>query len=167
MTNRFYKTALIATSLLVSSMTAHAEMAVDCVENIGERVRFVEGGVTYKVPVVANHTGLIANRDLSNSKGVRLENFAAILQQDRANLHKSGVADHDGDFHDQPDTYFTTPERRSQLTSAKYYTDCYMTPEETSALKADIVNGQVLGVIWVVSFQRPTGGFGAYISRID
>jgi len=153
--------------VVMGSFTASAAMAADCVEGVDEKVRVVEGGVAYQAQLVGAYTAAIAARDLTNSKGVQLSSFAAVLQQDRANVHKTGMVDHFGDFHDEVDAYFTSPKRRSQLAGAKYFTACYMSASDTKALKADIVNGQVLGVVWVVSFRRPDGGLGVYLSQVN
>lgn len=163
MNRDLYKAAAVVTGLLFSS----GALAADCVESVDQMVSLIENGTPYQAQVITHHTALIASRDLTNSKGVRLEALGAIIQQDRTNLHKSGMADHDGDFQDGIDKYFTTLKRRTQLSSAKYYMDCFMSAGQAKALKADIVNGRVLGVVWVVSFQRPDGGFGVYLSQVN
>ncbi len=158
---------LFKTAVVICGFTASAAMAADCVEDVDQKVRVVEGGVAYQAQLVGAYTAAISARDLTNSKGVQLTSFAAVLQQDRANVHKSGKVDHLGDFHDEVDDYFTSPKRRSQLAGAKYFTSCNMSASDTDALKADIVNGRVLGVVWVVSFRRPDGGLGIYLSQVN
>ncbi len=145
----------------------NAMLAQGCVDDVDTLVSLVENGMQHQAERIVDYTALISPRDLTNSKGVRLTSFAAILQQDRANLHKSGVADGAGDFRDGFDDYFTTPKRRSQLAGAQFYTACYMSTGQAKALKSAILNGKVQGVIWVVAFQRPDGGLGVYLSEVN
>jgi len=135
-----------------------------CVEDTGDRVTVSEAGRQFTVPVLANYVANIAERDLYNSRGVRLGSFAAVLQQDRANFHKSGRADGSGAFTDQPDSYFLNLARRSELTTATYYTSCDMSQSHLRDLQNDILNGRVGGVVWVLPFRHPNGGLGVYIS---
>jgi len=161
--NRFStKIAALALALLPS-----AALAQGCVEDAGDRVTVSEAGRQFTVPVLANYVANIAERDLYNSRGVRLGSFAAVLQQDRANVHKSGMGDGSGALSDQADSYFVNLARRSELTSATYYTDCYMSAAQTQALQDGIVNGRVGGVVWVLPFRHPNGGLGVYISGVN
>ena len=50
--------------------------------------------------------------DAYSSRGVPLEGWCALLQQDRANYHRFGKRDPD----DEGDPFFTTPERRAMMT---------------------------------------------------
>jgi hypothetical protein len=43
--------------------------------------------------LMAEYYALLSGADLRNSNGVRLTDFGAILQQDRANVHRFGRAD--------------------------------------------------------------------------
>ena len=60
---------------------------------------------------VVSYEAFIGPADLYNSKGVRLRSAAAIIQQDRANVHRFGVID----FGDSIDPFFTTVARRQAL----------------------------------------------------
>lgn len=46
--------------------------------------------------LIAEYYTMLVGADLSNSKGVPLGNFCAVVQQDRANYHRFGIR-HDGD----------------------------------------------------------------------
>lgn len=52
----------------------------------------------------------LSPKDTFNSSGIPLNNVCAIVQQDRANVHKFGNPDGD-----QLDDFFTTPERRAMI----------------------------------------------------
>lgn len=158
------KTLSLKIAALALAILPSAVWAQGCVEDTGDRVTVSEAGRQFTAPVLANYVANIAERDLYNSRGVRLGSFAAVLQQDRANLHKSGRADGSGALMDQADNYFVSLARRSELATATYYTDCYMSASQTRALQNGIVNGRVGGVVWVLSFRRPNGGLGVYIS---
>lgn len=157
------KMAALVTALAFPSMA----LAQGCVSEAGSVLTVQENGRQYQAAAIANYTANIAGRDMVNSRGVRLSNFAAVIQQDRANLYKSGYADGDGPFVDSADGYFTTLERRSELSTARYFTSCNMSARETEALKADILNARLQGVIWVVPFNHPDGGLGVYISLVN
>jgi hypothetical protein len=53
----------------------------------------------------------IGPQDHFNSNGVRLDNAAAIIRQDRANLYRFGK----GDPEDEPDSFFGSPENRALM----------------------------------------------------
>lgn len=159
MTNFGLKAAAFALALFPS-----VAFSQGCVEDTGDRLTVSEAGRQFTVPVLANYIANIAERDLYNSSGVRLGSFAAVLQQDRANFHKSGRADGSGALTDQADTYFVNLARRSELATAMYYTDCYMSAAQTQALQNGILNGRVGGVVWVLPFRHPSGGLGVYIA---
>lgn len=151
--------ALIAALILPS-----AGLAQGCVSSSGVVLTISEGASAYQAAAITDYIANIDVRDLSNSRGARLTNFAAVIQQDRANLHNTGIADGEGMLRDTLDGYFTSPARRSALSAAQYYTDCYMSPRQTQDLKDAILNARVGGVLWVVPFNRPDGGLGVYIS---
>ncbi len=46
--------------------------------------------------IIAEYYTMLVDADLSNSRGVPLGNFCAVVQQDRANYHRFGIR-HDGD----------------------------------------------------------------------
>ena len=55
--------------------------------------------------IIAQYYTMLVGADLSNSQGVPLGDFCAVVQQDRANFHRFGIR-HDGDqadpiFHDR------------------------------------------------------------------
>ncbi|SLN24253.1 hypothetical protein PEL8287_01106 [Roseovarius litorisediminis] len=56
----------------------------------------------------------LRTEDMRNSSGQPLNDFCAIVQQDRANYHKFGLR-HDTD---QGDPFFTTPEMRARITGS-------------------------------------------------
>ena len=163
MIRSFFKVVAVVTSALLPV----AGMAADCVEDAGDTVILSYRGQPIQVGVIESYTALIAPRDLTNSRGVRLNDVAAVLQQDRANVHKTGTLDRDGDFSDQYDGYFTSLKQRSQFGSARYYTACYMTPSDNAELKSAIVNARVRGLLWVVAFRHPKGGLGIYLSEVN
>lgn len=149
---------------LALALFPSAGFSQGCVESADDPLTISEAGQQFTVPVLANYIANIAERDLYNSRGVRLGNFAEVLQQDRANFHNSGRADGSGALIDQADTYFVNLARRSELTSATYYTDCYMEDFQMRGLQNGILNGRVGGVVWVLAFRHPNGGLGVYIS---
>jgi len=163
MIRNFFKVAVVVTSALLPA----AGMAGDCVEDADDTVMLRYKGHSQSADVIESYTALISQRDLTNSKGVRLKDVAAVLQQDRANVHKTRTLDRDGDFSEQLDGYFTSLKRRSQFGAARYYTGCYMSSGDNSALKSDIVNGRITGVLWVVAFRHPSGGLGIYLSEVN
>ena len=154
-------------ALFIGLFGASVSFAAGCVEDIGETITVVENGKVYQVGRVVSYIANIAPRDLTNSRGTRLTSFAAILQQDRANLHKSGKADGVGDFVDGFDPFFTTLKRRTMLSTAVYYHYCYLDMGTRRALESDILNGRVLGVVWVNGFYLPNGKFAVALSQIN
>ena len=97
------------------------------------------------------------------------------MQQDRANLHKSGTADSyvmfldDGSQELMSETaeyYFTTLERRTLLSTARYFQYCYSNGM-TSMLEAEIANGQVnAAILRVTVFRHPDGSLAVLIAAI-
>lgn len=156
------KIAALALALFPTALFAQG-----CVEDTGDSVTVREAGGLFTAPVLASYIANIAERDLYNSRGARLGNFAAVLQQDRANFHKSGRADGSGVLTDGADTYFVNLERRSQLASATYYADCYMSASDVRNFQNSILNGRVGGVVWVLPFRHPNGGLGVYITGVN
>lgn len=115
--------------------------------------------------IVVQYVANIADRDLTNSRGVRLTNFAAVLQQDRANLHKSGFSD-DPEGIVKVDNYFTTAERRSLLSSSDYFFYCDFTQKDVNELKNQIVEGRVQGWLSVTVFKRSKSALGVFIQLV-
>jgi len=60
---------------------------------------------------VGGYAAFIGPEDLRNSKGVRLESAAAILRQDRANVHRFGIRHAD----DEIDPWFHQPAARAAM----------------------------------------------------
>lgn len=60
---------------------------------------------------LGHYTARLSSRDHFNSNGERLKTVAAIIRQDRANVHKFGQADPE----DQTDGFFDSPDMRAAL----------------------------------------------------
>jgi len=60
---------------------------------------------------VGHYTARLSARDHFNSSGVRLTTVAAIIRQDRANVHRFGLIDGE----DQPDNFFGVAQNRASL----------------------------------------------------
>ncbi len=84
---RYLNAFLVAATLLVAPVTAHAQ------------------------EVLAQYYTTLAGEDFTNSRGVRLGSFGAILQQDRANFHRFGIR-HSGD---ESDPYFSNKHLRAGI----------------------------------------------------
>lgn len=144
--------------LLMSLVLPTGALAQDCIESIDKRIQFRDGTKPVLLERVASYIAHISERDLYNSSGTRLTDFRAILQQDRANLHKTGKPDVEGDFQDDVDDYFTTIERRQLFSVADYYYPCdWWTAKDTANFHSEILNAKVAGVILVVVFRHPNG----------
>ncbi|MEM9584131.1 MAG: hypothetical protein AAGA08_13555 [Pseudomonadota bacterium] len=61
--------------------------------------------------VLAQYYTTLAGEDFTNSRGVRLGTFGAVLQQDRANFHRFGIR-HGGD---ESDPYFANKQMRAGI----------------------------------------------------
>lgn len=61
------------------------------------------------------YTAKITNNDRYSSKGTRLKSVASVLRQDRANVHKFGLADNG----DQRDRFFRKASNRNAFNRAK------------------------------------------------
>lgn len=139
--------------------------AKDCVTSVDGTVLFQSGGISHVGVRVVDYLAVIGNRDLYNSKGKQLSTFAAIIQQDRANYHKSNSADKIDNTRDQGDHYFTTLERRQILSNAPYYYDCYMNKTDIAALHKDVLSSKSV-FIWVVLFRQPDGNLAVYSTPV-
>lgn len=153
------RNALTGVGLLLATSTG----ALACMDYdySNETLYFNDNPAQIVVQYVAN----IADRDLTNSRGVRLTNFAAVLQQDRANLHKSGFSD-DPEGIVKVDNYFTTAERRSLLSSSDYFFYCDFTQKDVNELKNQIVEGRVQGWLSVTVFKRSKSALGVFIQLV-
>ena len=158
---KLIRVILVATFIGFLNLTASA-YAKDCVASVDEAVRFRSGGNELFAERVVDYIAVIGARDLANSNGTRLADFRAIIQQDRANLHKSGKADIFDTTQDQSEQYFTTLKRRKMLSSARYYYDCFMSEKDIAALHKDVKSGNLSGVIWIVVFRHPDGNLAVY-----
>lgn len=160
-------------ALFTAPVTASAQ---GCIEYTGDNTLILrEAGYYGQVSEVVSYFAFIAERDLYNSRGVRLQDFRAVIQQDRANLHKSGTADGYMDtseggtpvyMSETADSYFTTLERRTVLSTARYYQYCsdYI-PNAT--LEQEIARGQVnAAFLRVTLFRHPSGSFAVLIAAI-
>ncbi|NOR63672.1 MAG: hypothetical protein GQ535_14405 [Rhodobacteraceae bacterium] len=155
------KAAALALALLPS-----AGFSQGCISDQDrQNVTVVEGGQSYQTAIVAGYIADITARDMSNSRGVRLNNFGAILQQDRANVHKTGVLDSSDGFTEMSDSYFTSAARRAVLSAGPYYFECAAehSADYSEALKDYIESGQVPGFIGVNLFRESRGGLAIFI----
>lgn len=149
----------VLVALVLLPTTAQAKI---CVLQDGRGLRI--GDIVYPMERLARYIAVIGERDLYNSRGTRLTDYRAILQQDRANLHNSGVADRFDDFVEDVDDYFTTLDRRKLLSTTQYYFDCWMSPEIVTRLQRDIESGQVAGLVSVTVYIAPRRGMVISIS---
>lgn len=92
--------------------------------------------------------------DHFNSRGVRLTTAAAVLQQDRANVHRFGKSTP----FDTIDGYFGSTAHRQQLGSATVTSYCHTPPE---VVRRRIVDASTAGQ--VIFYQRPDGGYTALV----
>lgn len=137
----------------------------ECVTSVDDKVLFRSGEMNHVGKRVVDFLAVIGSRDLSNSKGKPLSNFGAVIQQDRANYHKSKRADIIDDIQDGDDRYFTTLDRRQILSKARYYYDCYMNDQDIIALHNQVLSGGFV-TIWVVLFRQPDGRLSVYASPV-
>ncbi len=144
--------------------TAASAFAQECVEKVDEQIMFRSGNQTHLVDRVVSFSAVIGERDLSNSKGKRLTDFRAIIRQDRANLHMSGLKDRFDTIEDSEEQYFTTPANRNLLTTAHYYDYCNMSEQDIDRQRNDIVAGQVAGSVWVIIFRHPDSELAVFAS---
>lgn len=147
---------LLSALMIFLAMTIGAR-AEGCVEGIDGTVEFRDGKNTVSLERVAYYYAVIGERDLVNSSGTRLTDYRAVIQQDRANLHKTGKADVFDTYEEKREKYFTTLERRSLLTTLPYYDYCWMSQEDITRHRQDIVAGHVSGALGVVIFRLPDG----------
>ncbi len=102
-------------ALAVTAVSASAAIAQDCIIYDPEDYPGIPGEV-----IVDYITGF-DTFDFFNSSGKRLTDANQVIRQDRANVHKFGKVGP----HDNRDGYFTTPERREQITNADIVTWCH------------------------------------------
>ncbi len=164
MTGSIRQIILLSSVLLFAA--AYSAFAGGCVDSVDKQLVFRNGAVLSTLPRLANFLAIIGERDLHNSKGVRLSDFRAIIQQDRANMHKSGIADNFDTIKEKRDTYFTTPDRRRLLSTARYYDYCSNSSDTVTWTRKAIVSGQVPGGIWVILFRHPDGELAIFMTLV-
>lgn len=91
----------------------------------------------------------LSPRDTYSSQGVPLNGVCAIVQQDRANVHRFGNPDRE-----EPDPFFTSPERRAMMTGKCEYDRSHHTVER--------IRSQLIGFVLVRIY-----GSGGQISRVE
>jgi hypothetical protein len=103
-------------------------------------------GYTFMVSAHAGqsiyYTAKITNNDRYSSKGTRLKSVASILRQDRANVHKFGLADRG----DQRDNYFYSSRNRNAFNRARIFV-------ANRTLANQIVNSRK--AVWVTVAYHP------------
>jgi hypothetical protein len=91
----------------------------------------------------------LSPKDTYNSRGVPLNDVCAIVQQDRANVHKFGNPDGE-----QPDGFFTSSERRAMISGKCEYSQSHHT--------VDRIRSQFIGFVLVRVF-----GSGGSVTRVQ
>lgn len=137
-----------------------------------DELMLISNANRHVVQPFVSYMTIIGDQDLFNSKGVRLQNFLAVLQQDRANVNRFGRPDRTlfGDmdaeevFVDETDGYFTTLERRALFAAMTYVPYCYMDPAEVHSFTDRILTGQS-GFLIIGVFDLPGGGVGIHINE--
>lgn len=92
---------------------------------------------------------MLSARDTYNSQGAPLNDVCAIVQQDRANVHRFGNPDGD-----TLDSFFTNPERRAMIKGKCDYDRNHHT--------VDRIRTQVIGFVLVRVY-----GSGGAVSRVQ
>ncbi|WP_372570646.1 hypothetical protein [Ruegeria jejuensis] len=82
----------------------------------------------------------LSPRDTYSSSGQPLDDVCAIVQQDRANVHKFGNPDQE-----QPDGFFTTPARRAMISGKCDYSRSHHTVERIRSQYIGFVLVRVYG----------------------
>ena len=99
--------------------------------------------------LIFEYYATLSPRDTFSSRGVPLDSVCAIVQQDRANVHRFGNPDGD-----QPDPFFTTPERRAMIKGRCDYVVGYHTVER--------IRSQFIGFVLVRVF-----GSAGQVTRVQ
>ena len=158
---------IFAMAVVISAAFSSIAQAQVCVESVGDSVSILENGNRFEVPVMLRYTARIANRDLQNSAGMRLTGIGAILQQDRANYHKTSTPDISGPFRDSQDGYFFSLSRRVQIGRAPIYNECGLSADQLEDFNSNLRNATLPGVVDVAVFRHPSGGLGLALSQVD
>ena len=91
----------------------------------------------------------LSAQDTYNSRGAPLGDVCAVVQQDRANVHKFGNPDRDA-----KDGFFTSPDRRAMIAGKCDYDRTHHT--------VDRIRRQVIGFVLVRVY-----GTGGSVSRVQ
>lgn len=158
---------ILAMAVVISAAFSSIAQAQSCVEAVGDNALIMDNGNLFSVPVMLRYTARIANRDLQNSAGMRLTGIGAILQQDRANYHKTSIPDIRGPFRDGQDGYFFSLNRRVQIGRAQIYNECWLSADQLEDFNTNLRNATLPGVVDVAVFRHPSGGLGLALSQVD
>lgn len=99
--------------------------------------------------VMFEYYATLSSRDTYSSQGVPLNDVCAIVQQDRANVHRFGNPDQE-----EPDPFFTTSERRAMIAGKCDYDRSHHTVER--------IRSRYIGFVLVRVY-----GSGGQISRVQ
>ena len=99
--------------------------------------------------LIVEYYATLTPSDTYNSRGAPLNDVCAIVQQDRANVHKFGNPDGD-----RPDDFFTSPDRRAMITGKCVYDRSHHTVER--------IRNQVIGFVLVRVY-----GSGEVVTRVQ
>ena len=102
-----------------------------------------------------DYYSMLSVGDTYNSRGAPLNDVCAIVQQDRANVHRFGNPDGD-----RPDTFFTTPDRRAMIAGRCDYDPSYHTVERIRSQFIGFVYERVIGTGSVVTRVQISEGAG-------
>lgn len=91
----------------------------------------------------------LSPKDTYNSRGASLQSVCAVVQQDRANVHKFGNPDKD-----KPDSFFTSPKRRAMISGKCDYS--------RSHHSVDRIRSQLIGFVLVRVY-----GSGGSVTRVQ
>jgi hypothetical protein len=161
----FRKALLLLLAMLV--MTPAIAQGQECLDYVDDmpQMRLANGKFT-PIERVTSYIAVIGERDLRNSSGTRLTDYRAVLQQDRANVHRTGKVDWFDDVEEDVDTYFTTLSRRKLLSTGPYYFDCWMQPDTITGIQNDIQSGQIAGVLAVNVIRLSDGSLAVWVSVV-
>lgn len=171
---RLFKTMFLATTMafVATIQTAQAQSCVEYIPDDGETLLVVTNGNSQVVRPFVQYSTVLGSRDLVNSKGTRLPNFLAVLQQDRANVNRFGrpdktdFGDVDGAviFVDEGDTYFTTAERRAEFTNIIHVPFCFMDRQDIKSFTNRIMANET-GFLFISIFTLPNGKLAVHMSE--
>lgn len=108
--------------------------------------------------VRARYVAALDQFDKVNSKGAPLGSVLAMVQQDRANVHKF----HKWGPEDGEDGYFTTTDRRARISAGHWITWCY---ENRADFERQLLNAW--GFYQFTMFEGADGRLVTHISALD